>query len=230
MRILRPLLTGLMILVGAAMLAGPARADAYNKETKLTFNQPVEVPGMVLPAGTYTFRLLDTMGSRNIVQIFNADETKLITTIITIYDYRLTPADQTVIQFNEQQPGTPAALRTWFYPGDNYGREFVYPKKRAVQLAQQAQAPVPAETAEVPASQLKSVPLVAVTPEAKEEPLEQAFETTPPANQAPLVAQQTPAPKTLPKTAGSTPLIASVGFVSIMLGFGVKSIFAKNRA
>jgi hypothetical protein len=226
MKILKALLAGLMILVGATILVTPARADAWNKETKLTFSQPVEVPGMVLQAGTYTFRLLNTTGSRNVVQIYNEDGTKLITTILTIYDYRLTPADQTIIQFNEQQAGTPAALRTWFYPGDNYGRQFVYPKKRAIQLAQAAQAPVPAEEAEVPVTKLETVPLVAVTPQAKEEPVEQAFETTPPANE---VAQQTPAPSTLPKTASPTPLIALIGLMSITLGFGVKLLFAKNR-
>jgi len=71
------------------------------------------------------------------------------------------------------------------------------------------------------------VPLVAVTPEAKEEPITEAFETTPPANE---VAQQTPAPSTLPKTASPTPLIALVGFISIIAGFGLKLVFGKNRA
>lgn len=227
MKIFKALLVGLMILVGAAMLAAPAGADAWNKKTQLTFSHPVEVPGMVLPAGTYTFKLLPTMGSRNVVQIYNEDETKLLTTILTISDYRLTPAEDTIIEFHERQAGAPAALRSWFYPGDNFGREFVYPKKRAVQLAQEAQAPVPAEAVEVPATKLETVPLIAVTPEAKEEPITEAFETTPPASE---VAQQTPAPATLPKTASPTPLIALVGFISIIAGFGLKLLFGKNRA
>ena len=227
MKMFKALLVGLMILVGATMLAAPAGADAWNKKTQLTFSHPVEVPGMVLPAGTYTFKLLPTMGSRNVVQIYNEDETKLLTTILTISDYRLTPAEDTIIEFHERQAGAPAALRSWFYPGDNFGREFVYPKKRAVQLAQEAQAPVPAEAVEVPATKLETVPLVAVTPEAKEEPITEAFETTPPANE---VAQQTPAPSTLPKTASQTPLIVLVGFISIIAGFGLKLLFGKNRA
>lgn len=230
MKILKALLAGLTIFVCATMLAAPVGADAWNKKTKLTFSQPVEVPGMVLPAGTYTFKLLDMLGSRDVVQIYNEDETKLLTTILAISDYRLTPADETMIEFNEQQAGTPAALRSWFYPGDNFGREFVYPKKRAVQLAEEAQVPVPAEEVEVPVNKLETVPLVAVTPQAKEEPLAEAFEITPPANEAPLVAQQTPAPNKLPKTASPTPLIALIGLLSITVGLGVKLLFGKNRA
>jgi hypothetical protein len=225
MRFAKALLAGLMILVGTAILAAPAGADAWNKKTKLTFSQPVEVPGRVLTPGTYVFKLLPTVGSRNVVQIFNEDETQLVTTILTISDYRLTPADQTIIEFNEQQAGTPMALRTWFYPGDQFGRQFVYPKKRAVQLAEEAQAPVPAEETEVPASKLETVPLVAVTPEAKEEPLAEAFETAPPTSQAPLVAENT-----LPKTASPLPLITLIGFISITMGLGVKLLLGKNRA
>lgn len=225
MRVVKALLAGLMILVGTAILAAPAGADAWNKKTKLTFSQPVEVPGRVLTPGTYVFKLLPTVGSRNVVQIFNEDETQLVTTILTISDYRLTPADQTIVEFNEQQAGTPMALRTWFYPGDQFGRQFVYPKARAVQLAEEAQAPVPAEETEVPASKLETVPLVAVTPQAKEEPLAEAFETTPPTSQAPLVAENT-----LPKTASPLPLITLIGFISITMGLGVKLLLGKNRA
>ena len=225
MRVVKALLAGLMILVGTAILAAPAGADAWNKKTKLTFSQPVEVPGRVLTPGTYVFKLLPTVGSRNVVQIFNEDETQLVTTILTISDYRLTPADQTIVEFNEQQAGTPMALRTWFYPGDQFGRQFVYPKARAVQLAEEAQAPVPAEETEVPASKLETVPLVAVTPQAKEEPLAEAFETTAPTSQAPLVAENT-----LPKTASPLPLITLIGFISITMGLGVKLLLGKNRA
>ena len=30
-----------------------AKADEWNKRTVMTFSQPVELPGIVLPAGTY---------------------------------------------------------------------------------------------------------------------------------------------------------------------------------
>jgi len=77
-------------LLGATVLPS-ARADEWNKKTVVTFSQAVEVPGKVLPAGTYTFHLLDSPSDRHIVQIFNADGSQIITTILAINNYRLEP-------------------------------------------------------------------------------------------------------------------------------------------
>ena len=60
-------------LVALAFLPS-AKADEWNKKTVVTFNEPVEVPGVgaqILPAGTYVFKLLDSPSDRHIVQIFN---------------------------------------------------------------------------------------------------------------------------------------------------------------
>src|ERR1700675_3613311 len=89
-----------MTVLGFAS-AGSARADDYNKETILTFSQPFEIPGMALPAGIYMFKLADSLADRHLVQIFNEDGTKLLATVMTIPDYRLTSTNQTVIKFNE---------------------------------------------------------------------------------------------------------------------------------
>src|SRR5690348_3359671 len=121
-----------------------ARADEWNKKTVVTFSQDVEVPGRVLPAGTYMFRLLDSPSDRHIVQIFNADGSQIITTILAINNYRLEPTGETVMKFSERPGDSPEALRAWFYPGDNFGQEFVYPKVRAIQLAVATKVIVPA--------------------------------------------------------------------------------------
>ncbi len=118
-----------------ALAVAPARADEWNKQTIVTFSGPVEIPGKVLPAGTYQFKLLDSQSNRNIVQIFNADGTQLYATILAIPDYRQNPTSETVMKFEERPAGTPEALRAWFYPGDNYGNEFVYPRSEAAQIA-----------------------------------------------------------------------------------------------
>ena len=91
MKIIKTVLVVSALSLLAAMSAPSIRADEYNKKTVMTFNQPVEIPGQILPAGTYTFKLLDSRSDRHIVQIFNADGTKLIATILTINDYRLQP-------------------------------------------------------------------------------------------------------------------------------------------
>ena len=120
------------------MFSNSAFAQRYDKKTTVTFSAPVEVPGVnaqVLPAGTYVFKLLDSLSDRHIVQIFNKDETKVYSTILAIPNYRLKATDKTVMTFAERAAGEPQAIRAWFYPGDNSGQEFVYPKKRAIELA-----------------------------------------------------------------------------------------------
>ena len=112
-----------------------AKASQWDQKTVFTFSAPVEIPGQALPAGTYVFRLLDSQGDRHIVQIFNMDETQIYATILAVPDYRLAPTDKTVITFEERPSGTPEAIRAWFYPGENYGNVFVYPKSKAMELA-----------------------------------------------------------------------------------------------
>ena len=118
----------------ALAIAPRVKANELNKKTILTFTEPFEVPGVgaqILPAGTYVFKLVDSLGDRNVVQIFSADGTHVYTTILAIHNYRLKPTDKTVLTFKERGEGQPEAIKAWFYPGDNLGQEFVYPKKRA---------------------------------------------------------------------------------------------------
>ena len=109
--------------------------DEWDKKTIFTFNAPVEVPGKVLTPGSYVFKLLDTQADRHIVQVFDKDQNHLIGTFLTIPDYRMKPPDKPLLTFEERAAGAPEAIKSWFYPGDNYGNEFVYPKARATQLA-----------------------------------------------------------------------------------------------
>jgi hypothetical protein len=170
-----------------------ARADEYNKKTVVTFNGPVEIPGKALPAGTYVIKLFDSDSDRSVVQIWNKDETLLIATVLAIPDYHLTPADNPIITFEERAQGSPPAIRAWFYPGDNYGLEFVYPKTRATELAAGNRKNVPAMadsmTAHVSKSTnsktssgvvaLKQARVTAMTPDKNEVEANQAIQTKP---------------------------------------------------
>jgi hypothetical protein len=204
-------------LLGATVLPS-ARADTWNKKTVVTFSQAVEVPGKILPAGTYTFQLLDSPSDRHIVQIFNADGSQIIATILAINNYRLEPTGDTVMKFNERPGDSPEALRAWFYPGDNFGQEFVYPKVRAIQLAQTTKEIVPAVAADtIDDSVIKTIPIVAVTPDQKEVEVSTVIQTTPP-----VATVAAPVAEELPKTASSMPLIALLGGLSISLALGLK--------
>jgi hypothetical protein len=120
------------------------QASEMNQKTVFTFSNPVEMPGTVLPAGTYVFKLLNSSSNRNVVQVFNKDENQIFGTFLAIPDYRLHPSSDTMISFEERAAGSPEAIKEWFYPGRNYGQEFVYPKQEAIVLAEVNQTTVPA--------------------------------------------------------------------------------------
>ena len=122
-----------MAFLGAT-ISPSAKAYDLDHKTTLTFSGPIEIPpvyitGMrVLPAGTYVFKLVNSSSNRHIVQIFNKDQTKIYATVLAIPNYRLVAKTRTVITFNEGVRGAPQPIRAWFYPGANWGEEFVYPK------------------------------------------------------------------------------------------------------
>src|SRR6202451_2383258 len=134
-------------LLGIALAPG-ARADEWNKMTVMTVNEPIQVPNKVLPPGTYVIKLLDSPSDRHIVQIFDKDQQHLQTTILAIPNYRIQPTGKKVFTFWGTPDGQPKALRAWFYPGDNFGQEFAYPKTMAVSIATATHSYVPTTTAE----------------------------------------------------------------------------------
>jgi len=235
-----PAVLGLAVL-GVAF-SPTAKADDYNKKTTITFSGPVEIPpvyitGMrVLPAGTYVFKLMNSQSNRHIVQIFNKDETRIYATVLAIPNYRLEPKDKTVITFNEGVRGAPEAIRAWFYPGANWGEEFVYPKAKAVELAKITNVPVLAlesEALEVEvakpeepevAARLTQAPIVAVRPTGEVVEMAQAVQSEP----APVTVAAAPArvveAEKLPDTASSLPLIALCGLLALAGGLTVRSM------
>lgn len=118
------ILTGAFLLLAA--LAPRTKADPWNRKTVVTFSEPVEIPGQVLPAGTYVFKLADSQANRHTVQIWTEDEQELITTVITIPSQRPEPASRSIFRFEERPADSPQAISAWFYPGETTGEEFVY--------------------------------------------------------------------------------------------------------
>ena len=222
-------------LIGAT-LAPSARADDWNRETVFTFSTPVEIPGVhlagwgVLPAGTYVFKILDSKSDRHIVQIFSEDKLTVYATILAIPNFRLKATDKTVMTFRERSAGQPEALRAWFYPGRNWGEEFVYPKPKAIELATAANTPVLFTPAEIPVEvtvpiksadetvvvAMKQAPIMAVKPGGEEVQVAQVV-TPPPQFEA--VAETQPE-KALPKTASSLPLIGLLGLLALVSALG----------
>jgi len=228
-----------LALVGA-MFSPSAKADDYDKKTIVTFSGPVEIPpvyitGMrVLPAGTYVFKLMNSSSNRHIVQIFNQDQTRIYATILAIPNYRLVSKNKTVITFNEGVRGAPQPIRAWFYPGANWGEEFVYPKTRAVELAKVTKVPVLALQAEVPVEAakpeepqvvvvLQQAPVIAVRPTGEEVEIAQVVQSEPRTTVA-AAPEAAVAPAELPATASSLPLIALCGLLALGGAFSLRAM------
>jgi len=130
------------VAVSACLAPGVARADEFTKQTFLTFSGPVQLPGITLAAGTYEFKLADPESGRSLVQVWDKDGSNLITTLLTIPDQRMKPSEDPVVTFGERPSGEPMPIRSWFYPTDTYGQEFVYPKDQAMKIAKDTHSSV----------------------------------------------------------------------------------------
>ena len=207
------------LMVAGIALTPAAKADQWNKRTLVTFSAPVEIPGRVLPAGTYTMILADSPSDRDIVQFFNKDDTRLIETVLAIPDYRLTPTDHTVITFEERAANSPQAIRTWFYPGDYYGQEFLYKRPKVMTVA--ATSPNPPIYKAAPQPVAKAAPAPQPAQPTEVATAEPAPQPAPPAPAPAPQAQPQPA-KTLPKTASDIPLLGLFGILAIGAGLTLR--------
>jgi hypothetical protein len=255
MRFLRAAPAVFCIALLGATFGSIAKADDWDRKTVVTISAPIEIPGVhlagwgVLPAGTYVFKILDSQSDRHIVQIFNQDETVVYATILAIPNYRLKATDKTVVTFNERPAGQPEALRGWFYPGRNWGEEFVYPKSKAMELAKTTNLPVLFTVAEIPVEvaapiksvdepvvvQLKQVPIMAIKPTGEE--VELAVVVTPPPAETAVAAAPAPLAQVpvaqvpvdrLPDTASNLPLIGLCGLLALGGAIAIRSL--RNRA
>jgi len=215
------------LALGVGVVAFRAQADEWDKKTILTVDQPIQVTDTYLEPGTYVFKLANSSSDRHIVQIFDADQKHLINTILAIPNYRLQPTDNSRFTFWETPPGSARAMRAWFYPGDNFGQEFRYPKNLR-QLAM-LRTPEPVPPPPPPPEPVAAPPEPAPPPPP---PPPQAVNQETPRQEPPLIAQNTtpppppeaapaappPAPpQELPKTATPYPLIGLSGLFSLAL-------------
>jgi hypothetical protein len=220
-------------VLAGSLLCVSARADQWDKKTILTVNQPIQVEDTLLQPGKYVFKLLDSQSDRHVVQIFNADQSQIINTVLAIPKQRMEPTGDSQFSFWETPAGSAKALRAWFYPGDTIGNEFPYPahlQQLAMVTPPEPPAPVasapPAETPAPPPTPPVPEPQATANPPDQDQPAEtpqtvpanppdQTQATTPPEQSS---ADRT-APAELPKTASPYPLI---GFCGIALaGFGL---------
>jgi len=230
-----PKALAILFCVGVFLLSSTLKADEWDKRTIFTFSGPVQVgKNTMLPAGTYIFKLMDSPSDRHIVQIFNADESHIIATILAIPDYRLTPTSKTVVKFAESRDGSQASgtvpdsgipIKEWFYPGDNSGQEFLVAPQR--QVAEVQPEPVVEQPAPEPEAE---APEAAPAPEPQAEapqvaaPSAEEPATPPQTEQTAQAPEEQSAPEQLPQTASQMPLAGLIGILSLMFAASLRII------
>ena len=235
----------------ACVMATPSTAQPLDKRTLFTFSGPVSMPGVTLPSGQYLFRLANPESGRNVVQVLNADGTKLYGMFFAMRAERFEPASTPEVRFMETAVGRPTAIQTWWYPGERSGYEFVYPKDQARRLAQGASQPVlTTQALSNTTEQTNTADLTRISSAGQETNL--SADTTPTTSTpggtsqqgevassgisianaiippridpSPVATSEQPARSTrasLPRTGSSMPLVALVGCLALVAGIGL---------
>ena len=235
-------LLGVYAIATLAVLApGMASAQPADKRTFFTFSGKVEMPGVALPAGKYEFRIINPDTSRNVIQVRSGDGKKNFGLFMTHSAQRVTAADEAEVRFLEASAGAPPAIKTWWYPGERTGYEFVYPKPQARRLAQRTHQPVLTtrnETATTSGT-ANSTELTRVSPTGGESQVteNEAAEAEPAGSRqagerADSVSVPPPSPAPagrvartrLPQTASATPLVALMGLLMLAAAAAVRQL------
>ena len=214
--------------ITAAFLVPAVNADPVKKASEVTFTSPVEIPGMVLQAGTYVIKVPDPVTHSDMVGFYNTDQSYLYKLVRTIPRYRLEVTDKTALTYEERVNGAPAAIKTWFYPDEYWGKEFVYEKAEMLTVAEAPEVVAPPFEEEGLVPEVAEAPAPAPAPEAVVEevpaPIEVA-EAAPPAAPEEIAAAPV---EELPKTGTSMPLFALFGAASLVLGGALRLAAAKR--
>ena len=123
--------TAALSLAFLAGVSSPLKAETVSEDKAIvTFDRPVEVPGKVLPPGTYVFKSLD---NNELVQVFSADGRQLFATVVVVPEDR--PAQDSnvecYVQLNKTRADAPQEVEGFFLPGHLTGFQFVYPATQA---------------------------------------------------------------------------------------------------
>jgi hypothetical protein len=212
--------------LGAALglVAAVATAETFEKRTVFTFNRPISLPGVTLPAGDYLFRIVDTTTSRKVIQVLSGDGKTPYAMLHSIPDIRVEVSENPEVRFMETAKGTPSAVKTWWYPGERIGYEFIYPKEQARRLAEFVAEPVLTTRAETTKpEEVKTADLERLAPTGEEVAIAAVPEPEPVvptgAVQEGTVAE---ARTELPVTATTIPMVGLFGILALAFAAGLR--------
>ena len=224
----------LMALVCGAV--APASAATFDKRTYFTFSQPVGLPGVTLPAGSYTFRLVSPFSDPKVVQVTDRAGMHSYAMLMAIPATRFEASTKPEIEFMETGSGVPNAVRGWWYPGETTGYQFLYsqeqqrrlstgvaPAPSAVASASAPAAEAAARADSEPAAKVEAPAAETAAPSAPAESAGDQASTSAPAAQAPApepaaAPVQQDARTELPHTASPIWLLLAIGTLTAWSG------------
>jgi len=252
---MRSLILFLGLVLSGLVFVPTSQADEMNKETILTFNQPVEIPGTVLRPGTYVVERATPGGNPDVVQFLNKDRNHVYATVIAVPTEATIVPEKPTITFAERRTGAPEAIERWYYPGDITGEQFLYPKNNLMAAnmgyetaTRSVPAPSPsenqAENQPAPAPQAEQQPASGPTesaqmrnpsenqtaPNAAEQKSPRAQENSSTTTQTETQTQTTTTQRQLPQTASDLPLLLLAGTGTLLAGLGLKSALKTKAA
>ncbi len=220
-------------------------ASEWDQKVVATFSGPVEIPGQVLPAGTYVFKVFDSLSTREIVQVSNSDESRVLALTIAIPQYRAYPTEKAQFIFEERGGDSPQALKAWYYPGYTSGHELIYGARVAPVAETASSTAATTTTSEAPTNQpnvaeesspvtsanaITSEPAPADEAQSSQNPNQDRAnqtQTTPDTSTTTSTPATDQSDKELPKTASSTPLIALIGILLLGGALGLKTLLLR---
>lgn len=223
--------------------AAPTRGQTADYQTYFTFSGPVTLPGVTLPAGKYLFRLADPSTSRKVINVLTADGKKSVAMLTSIPNRMARAPKDPEVRFMEVSGNTPPPIKTWWYPGNDTGYEFIYPRGQALELAKVVDEPVLTTSADTREFETADLARVGATDASAPAPVNETPTPAEPTGRAQRGEMPSASPQTetrtaqadtrpvqpetqiarteLPQTATTNPLVALLGGMALLAGVGL---------
>jgi hypothetical protein len=119
--------TVLAFVMAGVMMAATSYAFVNTRVNNLTFSRSVQLPGVRLAAGAYSFEVLDPGVGIDIVRVWDREHTRIYYTGITrMVALPRGGQPNRVVVFGEALEGGVPPILVWYPIGSPKGHEFVY--------------------------------------------------------------------------------------------------------
>ena len=116
-----------VVLLGVLATAATGAFADNRRTTYFTFNRSVQMPGVVLPAGSYIFEVANPDGQADVVRVLSRDRKHVHLMKFTRFVYRPLKGNlDSTLSLGESAVGQPPTVKAWYPQSETRGREFIY--------------------------------------------------------------------------------------------------------